>query len=59
MIAYKMPNDSKIYQIYEKKARSIISVEKYLCKSARVKPWVAFLFSLKLVSTARKMARIP
>ena len=54
MIAYDIPNEPKVYEIYETNSNVNYTVEKYLCNSVRLKPWVTFLFSLELVSTVRK-----
>ena len=54
MIAYKIPNEPKVYQIYETTNKVNYTVEKYLCNSVKLKPWVAFSFSLELFSTLRK-----
>ena len=54
MIFYDIPNEPKVYEIYETNSKVNYTVEKYLCNSVRLKPWVAFLFSLELVSTVRK-----
>ena len=54
MIAYKIPNEPKVYQIYETATKVNYTVEKYLCNSVKLKPWVACLLSLELFSTVRK-----
>ena len=56
MIAYKIPNEPKVYQIYETTTKVNYTVEKYLCNSVKLKPWVAFLFSLELFTKGRKNA---